>query len=423
MCVLQVTNNGHSGRGDVKVPSEDDPLESGPSGLSISLGSLDLDFSTPSFGLGTITEGRSLMNIPVTANSSGTSMSGDNPVAGKQHAGIQRSISQQPLPSSDAASRARDLPRQPAPPKAAPATQPKPRRGWFKKSSPPTSRKPSVTNQQRPVITVVRQGSVTSMGSQQPPQKDTIVDKKSSPSPPQGRRDASPTQPKASKVMTQVLPVQTQQELAARQLKQAGKAPLFPPAKQYPIMQGSNGAAPQLQSGSTKQRSPASPRRAPQPPPKPLPAVPTSSKPPVPTARTSPQQRVSPTSVRLHGLLATPPELRGSSSLNRLGPGKGIAEDTLSSISRNSSIDSGIQFASEGENGGGGGGGGGGGVHSESSAAGSSLAGVHSESSAAGSSLAGVKEGGSAADSDGLGFGDFASDIFSALASKSWMQS
>ena len=98
--------------------------------------------------------------------------------------------------------------------------------------------------------------------------------------------------------------------------------------------------------------------------------------------------------------------MRGSSSLNRLGPGKGVAEDTLSSISRNSSIDSGIQFASEGENGGGGGGG----------------VGAHSESTAAVSSLAGVKESGSAA-SDGLGFGDFASDIFSALASKSWMQS
>ena len=106
--------------------------------------------------------------------------------------------------------------------------------------------------------------------------------------------------------------------------------------------------------------------------------------------------------------------------MNRLTPNALKAqEETLSNISRNSSIDSGIQFASEGENGGG--------VHTD---AGLSRGNV---GNTVGSTVEG-KTGGGDKDTklgggeevDGLGFGDFASDVFSALASmngKSWTTS
>ena len=77
-----------------------------------------------------------------------------------------------------------------------------------------------------------------------------------------------------------------------------------------------------------------------------------------------------------------------------------------SNISRDSSVDSGIQFAGDGENGGGGGG------------TGDSVNSVGSDSVTVGTSVEKkMKKSEDAKTEDqGLGFGDFASDVFSAIA-------
>ena len=95
--------------------------------------------------------------------------------------------------------------------------------------------------------------------------------------------------------------------------------------------------------------------------------------------------------------------------MNRLSPSVSRAHDeTASNISRNSSIDSGIQFASEGENGGGGGG-----VTSEGRKTSVSMASSDKEKK----EDPDVKKSSEGIDGGSLGFGDLANDIFSTIAS------
>ena len=336
--VSNVTENGIAGSADKEVSPD-----STSGTLSISLGSLDLDFSMTSFGLGTINEGRSLINIPMTTSTSSSSHSstnGDSPAASKDRASaLQRSVSQQPLQNPGVAEKGRKLSYQP-PKKEPPQTLPKPRRySTANHQAPPSSQKRSVPNHQPPVIAMVSRQS-SEMSERISPQQARKEMMKSTPalfsSPPRARKNMDSVPRYSSTLMTPLLPFQAQQELrdAAKQIKQDSK-------------KASNGIIPQLQQGSPillRRPSPGAPHKK-------------QPSPPLPYASTkrSPKhvpQQISPTSSRMYSHLA--PGMKGSLSMSKLSPSVSRAqEETLSTISRNSSIDSGIQYSSEGENGGG----------------------------------------------------------------------
>ena len=112
---VDTRENGVSG-------SKDSTPMSPTGGVSISLRSLDLDFDFPSsFGLGTISEGRSLMNIPTMMsetsryNGSGSTStsSGQSSTQKAGTGGLQRSISQQPLQTPNVADKGRNMSYQP----------------------------------------------------------------------------------------------------------------------------------------------------------------------------------------------------------------------------------------------------------------------------------------------------------------------
>ena len=322
------------GRTSDKEATPDTPSE----GLSISLGSLDLDFSTTSFGLGTISEGRSLMNIPITTSaSSSSSTSGDSPAAGKGSGGLLRSVSHQPL---DAAAKTRKLSYQPPKRQAPPQVAPKPRRGSYSPAThpaPPSLQVPS--NNARPVNPKVGRQSSEMMPQRMSPQQARKEMMKSTPalfpSPPRTRRNTDSLPRNTKGIMTPLLSFQAQQELreAAKQIKQESK-------------KSSNGVIPQMQQGSpillrrgatgTKQPSPPLPYR--------------STNGAKQSPKHVPAQRISPPSSRQYAHLS--PGMKGSSSMTRLSPSVSRAQEETT-ISRNSSIDSGIQYSSEGENGGG----------------------------------------------------------------------
>ena len=126
---VDTRENGVSG-------SKDSTPMSPTGGVSISLGSLELDFDFPSsFGLGTISEGRSLMNIPTTmsetsrydGSGSTSASSGQSSTQKAGTGGLQRSISQQPLRTPNVADKGRNMSYQPQK-KPPPQTAPKPRR-------------------------------------------------------------------------------------------------------------------------------------------------------------------------------------------------------------------------------------------------------------------------------------------------------
>ena len=382
------TPRKENGVSSLKIVEDKNTAPLSPTGsMSISLGSLDLDFDFPmtSFGLGTITEGRSLMNIPMTtssetpANSSASTSNGsDNQTTGQATSDgtgvLQRSISQQPSHYNNGgvvAEKGRKLSLQspkaskPPPPKTAPKTAPKPRRGSYSVSNcgtpplPPTTsittatititQKPSYQTSPLSISKIGRQTSETTASQPQrlSPQQVRNEMMRSTPSlfpsPPSSRRytDSLPRPSSRSKAMIPLLPFQAQQELreAAKQVRQDNK-------------KSANGIIPQMKQGSpillrrgpTKQPSPPLPYRG------------GSSN----NAKHSPkhvpsyhQPRASPTSSRLYSHLS--PGMKASSSMSHLSPSASrLQDERTNNISRNSSIDSGIQYTGEGENGTGG---------------------------------------------------------------------
>ena len=380
------TPRKENGVSSLKIVEDKNTAPLSPTGsMSISLGSLDLDFDFPmtSFGLGTITEGRSLMNIPMTTSSEtpansnvSTSNGSDNQTTGQATSDgtgvLQRSISQQPSHYNNGgvagvAEKGRKLSLQspkaskPPPPK----TAPKPRRGSYSVSNrgtpplPPTTstttatititQKPSYQTSPLSISKIGRQTSETTASQPQrlSPQQVRNEMMRSTPSlfpsPPSSLRytDSLPRPSSRSKVMIPLLPFQAQQELreAAKQVKQDNK-------------KSSNGIIPQMKQGSpillrrgpTKQPSPPLPYRG------------GSSN----NAKHSPkhvpsyhQPRASPTSSRLYSHLS--PGMKASSSMSHLSPSASrLQDERTNNISRNSSIDSGIQYTGEGENGTGG---------------------------------------------------------------------
>ena len=390
---------GVTGNSLLRVEEKDVTPVSPTGGVSLSLGSLDLDFdfSLTSFGLGTISEGRSLMNIPMTTTSETAgssdgvqSSSGGGGGANLGVGGLQRSVShQQGMGSAGVAEKGRKLSLQvpktsssssnkPPPPK----TAPKPRRGSYSVAAgdrrappgpPPTTEKPPRQQQQQsspPSISKIgRQTSemsapVERLSSQQAARNEMMRSTPSLfPSPPSSRRntDSLPRPPgRSSKVMMPLLPFQAAQELreAARQVKQESK-------------KSPNGIIPQMKQGSpillrrgnrgsTKQPSPPLSYRGSSN------SVRHSPKHPHPQQQSHQQQqqhRMSPTSTRLYSHLSNSSTtgMKPSSSMSRLSPSVSRTQEEASSLSmsRNSSMDSGIQYSSEGENGGSTGGGGG----------------------------------------------------------------
>ena len=350
-------------------PSRNDPNENGivgkengfgdkestPGALSLSLGSLDLDldFLPDSFGLGTITEGRSLMNIPMTTSASSGShtaahsegrSAADNKAVG---VGLQRSISQQPLQTpNNVAGKGRNMSYQPpkkqGPP---PVIAPKPRRGNYSVTNRSSSHalpshKPPTNSSPPSVSKVARQTSETTQKlSPQQARKEMM---KSTPalfsSPPRTRRNTDSLPRPGSKVMTSLLPFQAQQELreAARLMKQESHN-----------KKSSNGVIPQMQHGSPilLRKGGGAPSGQKQP------------SPPLPY-RGSVNVRRSPKHAHPAHLQSSPvashlsPGMKASSSMSHLSPSVQRAQEE-SNMSRNSSMDSGIQYSSEGESGGG----------------------------------------------------------------------
>ena len=323
--------------------------------ISISLGSLDLDFDFPtSFGLGTIAEGRSLMNIPstvseTTGNNQGPPSSVGNGAGTQKAAVLQRSVSQQPLQTPSVAEKGRNTSCQ-SPKKVPPQTAPKPRRDSYKVTHPapppPTGAASQRENPSSKPPGFARVGRQTSeMRERLSPQQARKEMMKSTPalfpSPPRTRRNTDSLPRNSSQVMTPLLPFQAQQEL-----REAANR-----AKQEAHKKSSNGVIPHMTQGSPillrkggaqanqKQPSPPLSYRG--------------------TAKQSPRhgQRNSPTaSARLYHL--SPGGMKGSSSMTRLAPSspsphsRGAQEEGVANISRNSSMDSGIQYSSEGETGG-----------------------------------------------------------------------
>ena len=362
--------NGVSG---VSGSNDSTPL-SPTGGVSLSLGSLDLDFDFPSsFGLGTISEGRSLMNIPTTISEASRYDGSDStPTSSGQTSsqeagtgGLQRSISQQPLQALSVSDKGQNLTYQPQK-KPPPQTAPKPRRGnSVNQGPPPTIFSSLQRNGQLPPLSKLmappamsKTGRQSSQSSERmSPQQARKEMMKSTPalfpSPPRSRRNTD-SLPRPNRVMTPLLPFQAQQELreAAQKAKQEsssgkkssnGVIPHITPGS--PILLRRNGG------GSSKQTSP-----------------PLSSYRGTGGSKHSPLhgQRNSPTSSRLYPAHLSPGGMKGSSSMTRLAPSSSYSstsvsrsthDESSSTMSRNSSMDSGIQYISEGETGGGGGGG------------------------------------------------------------------
>ena len=354
--------------------SKDSAPMSPTGGVSLSLGSLDIDFDFPSsFGLGTISEGRSLMNIPTTISdtsryedsSSTATSSGQTSSQKAGTGGLQRSVSQQPLQPPSVSDKGRNNTYQPQK-KPAPQTAPKPRRGASVNQGPPPTIFSSLqrNGQLPPLSRPMAQPAISKIGRQSSessserisPQQARKEMMKSTPalfpSPPRSRRNTdSLPRPSNSRVMTPLLPFQAQQELreAALRAKQesssgkkssnGGVIPHMTPGSPILIRKG----------GSSKQSSP------------PLSAYRSTTG--GGNNKHSPihGQRNSPTSSRLYPAHLSPGGMKGSSSMTRLAPSssyssstsRGTQEETTSTMSRNSSMDSGIQYISEGETGGG----------------------------------------------------------------------
>lgn len=322
----EVTSQKQNGL--IRSSDKDDTSDNQSGNISLSLGSLDLDFSMTSFGLGTISEGRSLMNIPMTSSTSSSSHSsgsGDSPAMSKGSGFVmQRSISQQPLQPPEVAEKGRQLSYQPK--KEPPKTLPKPRRESYahtNRQAPPPARKLS---HQPPVIRQISEIGPPRLSPQQERKEMMKSTPALFPSPPRTRRNTDSLQ-RPSKVMAPLLPFHAQQELqeAARNMKKDSKK--------------TNGVIPQMPQGS-----PILHRRPP-------PGVPSNSKqasPPLASRTSSSPKHISPTSSRHNPHM--PPGITASVSMSRLSPSVSRAADKAN-ISPNSSTDSGIQYSSEGENG------------------------------------------------------------------------
>jgi hypothetical protein len=353
--------------------SKDSAPMSPTGGISLSLGSLDLDFDFPSsFGLGTISEGRSLMNIPTTisdtshyeGSSSAATSSGQTSSQKAGTGGLQRSVSQQPLQAPSVSEKGQNNTYQPQK-KPPPQTAPKPRRGASVNQGPPPTMFNSLQRNgqlpplsrpmAQPAISKIGQQSSESSSVRLSPQQARKEMMKSTPalfpSPPRSRRNTdSLPRPSNSQVMTPLLPFHAQQELreAAHRAKQESSSG----------KKSSNGVIPHMtpgspilirKGGSSKQSSP------------PLSAYRSTTG--GGNSKHSPihGQRNSPTSSRLYPAHLSPGGMKGSSSMTRLAPSssyssstsRGTQDETSSTMSRNSSMDSGIQYISEGETGGG----------------------------------------------------------------------
>ena len=355
---VDTRENGVSG-------SKDSTPMSPTGGVSISLGSLDLDFDFPSsFGLGTISEGRSLMNIPTTmsetsrydGSGSTSASSGQSSTQKAGTGGLQRSISQQPLQTPNVADKGRNMSHQPQK-KPPPQTAPKPRRGNSVNQGPPPSsfgslnRNGQLPTMKPPTISNIGRQSSETVERMSPQQARKEMMKSTPalfPSPPRSRRNTdSLPRPSGRGVMTPLLPFQAQQELreAANKAKQESSSG----------KKSSNGVIPHMTPGS-----PILIRKG---------ASSKQSSPPLSSYRAtggsskhSPihGQRNSPTSSRLYPAHLSPGGMKGSSSMTRLAPSssyssssasRGAQDESSSTISRNSSMDSGIQNISEGETG------------------------------------------------------------------------
>ena len=370
------------------VGGSKDSTPMSPTGaISISLGSLDIDLDFPSsFGLGTITEGRSLMNIPSTISETsgydGSGVAPNNGLSSSQKAGtggLQRSISQQPL-QAGVADKGRNMSYQPQK-RSPPQTAPKPRRGSYTVThpapSPPPAQKSSQTpppaqkssHNPPPAQKSSQNPPPAQKHSQKLPPKPTVskIGRQTSetvervspqqarkemmkstpalfPSPPRSRRNTDSLPRHSSRVMTPLLPFQDAQELreAANKVKQESGT------------KSSNGVIPHMSPGS-----PILIRRG---------AGSKQSSPPLSSYRASSKhspkhgQRNSPIASRLYPPHLSPGGMKGSSSMTRLAPSSSYSaprttnqDEAASTMSRNSSIDSGIQYSSEGETTGGGG--------------------------------------------------------------------